>query len=280
MSSVAPAPIPIRRAEGDFPSDRPTTFTDDYGRSQVLVPIEDLQRETAEIQRWRNDISAALGIRPGELNLTLAGAVEKIEDLKRAEAANGRLADRIERLDHSVDVWKARHDRIRDAVLQSGVAIHIAGGYDHSPMTLYAGPDHVTPLREALAERDHAQARIAELERRPAYNFDGYLAGLSVLKAEREAQQARNACSIVDEILERRDGESSHNAARRVIAERDRTQNVDHTDPEQVRRAAGVIEGIGMDSGAANPESYWESATSLRRRAQRLAAGSRLVSKQ
>ncbi|QWY84562.1 hypothetical protein PP496_gp53 [Gordonia phage Yeet412] len=47
---------------------------------------------------------------------------------------------------------------------------------------------------------------------------------------------------------------------------------VDHTDPEQIRRAAGVVEGIGADRGAANPESYWESATSLRRRANRLEA--------
>ncbi|QXN74969.1 hypothetical protein SEA_POSH_61 [Gordonia phage Posh] len=265
MSSVAPAPIPIRRAEGDYPSDRPTTFTDDYGRSQVLVPIEDLQRETAEIQRWRNDISAVLGVRPGELNLTLAGAVEKIEDLKRAEAAKGRLADRIERLDHSVDVWKARHDRLHDAVLRSNVAIHIAGGYDHSPMMLYVGPDHVTPLREALAEREQAQARIAELERRPAYNSGGYLAGLS---GPAELLVARNACSVVDEILGRRDGESSHNAARRVIAERDRAQEVDHTDPDQIRRAAGVIEGLGMDRGVTHPENYWMSPATLRRRAQ------------
>ncbi|QSM00097.1 hypothetical protein SEA_CASHLINE_58 [Gordonia phage Cashline] len=240
MSSVAPAPIPIRRAEGDFPSDRPTTFTDDYGRSQVLVPIEDLQRETAEVQRWRNDISAALGIRPGELNLTLAGAVEKIADLKRAEAAKGRLADRIERLDHSVDVWKARHDRLHDAVLRSNVAIQIAGGYDHSPMTLYAGPDHVTPLREALTEREQAL----------------------------QASWASRSCTVVDEILGRRDGESSHNAARRVIAERDRAQAVDHTDPNQIRRAAGVIEGLGMDRGINHPENYWMSPATLRRRAQ------------
>ncbi|UTN91542.1 hypothetical protein SEA_PERIWINKLE_88 [Gordonia phage Periwinkle] len=33
--------------------------------------------------------------------------------------------------------------------------------------------------------------------------------------------ESRNACSIVDDILERQDGESSHNAARRVVAERD-----------------------------------------------------------
>ncbi|QLF84201.1 hypothetical protein SEA_PYTHEAS_61 [Gordonia phage Pytheas] len=274
MSSVAPAPIPIRRAEGDFPPDRPTTFTDDYGRSQVLVPIEDLQRETAEIRRWRNDISGALGVRPGELNLTLAGAVEKIGDLKRAEAAKGRLADRIERLDHSVDVWKARHDRLHDAVLRSNVAIHIAGGYDHSPMTLYAGPDHVTPLREALAEREQAQARIADLERRPAYNSGGHLAGLS---GPAELLVARNACSVVDEVLGRRDGESSHNAARRVIAERDRAQAVDHTDPDQVRRAAGVIEGLGMDEEDLCPELRRVSARWLRQRAQQLETANPMV---
>ncbi|AVI03689.1 hypothetical protein SEA_CONFIDENCE_59 [Gordonia phage Confidence] len=168
MSSVAPAPIPIRRAEGDFPPDRPTTFTDDYGRSQVLVPIERLQ-QAETVAKWL--------------------VAEWQWRFQRQEA--GRFAQ-VERL---------------------------------------------------AIDRAVAHMRIDELE-------------------------DRNACSIVDEILGRRDGESSHNAARRVIAERDRAQAVDHTDPDQIRRAAGVIEGLGMDRGVTHPENYWMSPATLRRRAQ------------
>ena len=49
-------------------------------------------------------------------------------------------------------------------------------------------------------------------------------------------------------------------------------QLVDHTDPEQVRRAAGILEGIGMDAGVTRPELHMETATSLRERATLLEA--------
>ncbi|ALY07695.1 hypothetical protein PP504_gp58 [Gordonia phage Dolores] len=50
------------------------------------------------------------------------------------------------------------------------------------------------------------------------------------------------------------------------------TDLVDHHDPEQVRRAAGILEGIGMDAGVTRPELHMETATSLRERAARLEA--------
>ncbi|UUG69919.1 hypothetical protein SEA_MORKIE_58 [Gordonia phage Morkie] len=40
-----------------------------------------------------------------------------------------------------------------------------------------------------------------------------------------------DACTILDDILGRRDGESSHNAARRVVAERDRLSLLAASDP-------------------------------------------------
>lgn len=49
-------------------------------------------------------------------------------------------------------------------------------------------------------------------------------------------------------------------------------QLVDHHDPEQVRRAAGILEGIGMDAGVTRPELHMETATSLRERATKLEA--------
>lgn len=49
-------------------------------------------------------------------------------------------------------------------------------------------------------------------------------------------------------------------------------QLVDHHDPEQVRRAAGILEGIGMDAGVKRPELHMETATSLRERATKLEA--------
>lgn len=62
-------------------------------------------------------------------------------------------------------------------------------------------------------------------------------------------------------------------AAEARIRELEAEQLVDHTDPEQVRRAAGMIlEGIGMDAGVTRPELHMETATSLRERAAHLEA--------
>ncbi|AUV61615.1 hypothetical protein SEA_CLARK_56 [Gordonia phage Clark] len=61
-------------------------------------------------------------------------------------------------------------------------------------------------------------------------------------------------------------------AAEARIRELEAEQLVDHTDPEQLRRAAGIVEGIGMDVGVTRPELHMETATSLRERAARLEA--------
>ncbi|QCW22246.1 hypothetical protein PP485_gp61 [Gordonia phage ThankyouJordi] len=49
---------------------------------------------------------------------------------------------------------------------------------------------------------------------------------------------------------------------------------VDHTDPEQIRRAAGVIEGIAMDDGSPRPHAMLVNAAGLRHRAEQIEARS------
>ncbi|UYL87817.1 hypothetical protein SEA_ONEDIRECTION_55 [Gordonia phage OneDirection] len=63
--------------------------------------------------------------------------------------------------------------------------------------------------------------------------------------------ESRNACSIVDDILERQDGEGSHNAARRVVAERDhwraeaeKARTPDANNPEHLRSVADLLERV------------------------------------
>ncbi|QFG13489.1 hypothetical protein PP501_gp57 [Gordonia phage Powerball] len=61
-------------------------------------------------------------------------------------------------------------------------------------------------------------------------------------------------------------------AAEARIRELEAEQLVDHNDPDQVRRAAGILEGLGMDAGFTRPELYLTTATSLRDRAALLEA--------
>ncbi|QYC53744.1 hypothetical protein SEA_LEROY_78 [Gordonia phage Leroy] len=63
--------------------------------------------------------------------------------------------------------------------------------------------------------------------------------------------ESRNACSIVDDILERQDGEGSHNAARRVVAERDhwraeaeKAHTPDASNPKDLRSVADLLERV------------------------------------
>ncbi|UXE05029.1 hypothetical protein SEA_LTON_56 [Gordonia phage Lton] len=63
--------------------------------------------------------------------------------------------------------------------------------------------------------------------------------------------ESRNACSIVDDILERQDGEGSHNAARRVVAERDhwraeaeKARTPDAGNPKDLRSVADLLERV------------------------------------
>ncbi|AMS02803.1 hypothetical protein SEA_YEEZY_58 [Gordonia phage Yeezy] len=107
---------------------------------------------------------------------------------------------------------------------------------------------------------------------------DGEVEDLDAMRRDAAATEAwRRAAGNAERLIERiKSGDLVWNGTTWTAPER-MVEPVDHTDPDQIRRAAGVLEGIGSDRGAANPEHYWECATSLRRRAQLLAAGSRLV---
>ncbi|AWN05077.1 hypothetical protein SEA_EASLEY_53 [Gordonia phage Easley] len=61
-------------------------------------------------------------------------------------------------------------------------------------------------------------------------------------------------------------------AAEARIRELEAEQLVDHTDPEQLRRAAGVIEGLGMDDGVEEPHLWFINALNLRAQADEIEA--------
>ncbi|AMS03220.1 hypothetical protein SEA_TIMTAM_61 [Gordonia phage TimTam] len=110
---------------------------------------------------------------------------------------------------------------------------------------------------------------------------DGEVEDLDALRREAAATEAwRRSAGNAERLIERiKSGELAWDGTRWTAPPA--VGLVDHTDPKQVRRAAGVLEGIGVDSGVIQPESrHWESATSLRQRAQCLEADSRLVSEQ
>ncbi|AXH48391.1 hypothetical protein SEA_FLORAL_59 [Gordonia phage Floral] len=128
-----------------------------------------------------------------------------------------------------------------------------------------------------IEDLDAARERIAQLEaelrpnsplRQQASVYHRVLRHPAIRRHLREG-----AGSWSDQILARIDALAA--------ADCDAAQSaavVDHTDPEQVRRAAGVIEGLGMDRGVTLPENYWVSPSSLRRTAELLEADGRLVS--
>ncbi|AZV00779.1 hypothetical protein SEA_KIKO_57 [Gordonia phage Kiko] len=58
-------------------------------------------------------------------------------------------------------------------------------------------------------------------------------------------------------------GESNYALAAAIEKIRD-LRTVDHTDPNQIRRAAGVIEGIGLDLDVDDPDEYPMSPQQLR----------------
>ena len=75
------------------------------------------------------------------------------------------MSDNEDRLTNAMESWKARHDRLRDAVLESGVAIQIAGGCDMSPPTLYVGTGFTKTLKDAVAERIELKRQEKDYER-------------------------------------------------------------------------------------------------------------------
>ncbi|QOI66887.1 hypothetical protein SEA_BOSNIA_57 [Gordonia phage Bosnia] len=121
----------------------------------------------------------------------------------------------------------------------------------------------LVPIEDLHAARDRIAQLEAELRpnsplRQQASVYHRVLRHPAIRRHLREG-----AGSWSDQILARIDALAA--------ADRDGAQSaslVDHTDPEQLLRAAGVIEGLGMDRGINHPENYWMSPATLRRRAQ------------
>lgn len=145
--------------------------------------------------------------------------------------------------------------------------MRILGAYDETvppgEPVRYGNGQTLVPIEDLHA----AQDRIARLEAdlRPnsplRQQASVYLRVLRHPAIHRHLREGAGSWS--DQILARIDALAA--------ADRDAAQSatlVDHTDPEQLRRAAGVIEGLGMDRGVTHPENYWMSPATLRRRAQ------------
>ncbi|WP_439030258.1 hypothetical protein [Gordonia terrae] len=200
----APAMVPINRAEGDFPSDRPTTFTDGYNRSQVLVPIEQLQEAEARAQR--------------------------------ASAVADRLAADCDRLTAE-----------RDAALAERV--NLTGW-----------------LLTEIGDGNDAGATLIDLVRRYAEEE------CAVANALRDSWQrdADDAAILIERI---KAGDLAWDGSAWVEPVVN-AKVIDHTDPDQIRCAAGVIEGIAMDAGSPRPHATMVNAAGLRHRAEQIEARS------
>ncbi|AZF98801.1 hypothetical protein SEA_MARIDALIA_62 [Gordonia phage Maridalia] len=210
MSLATSAPVPIRRAVGDFPSDRPTTFTDGYGRSQVLVPIEECDRLTEE----RDDLARRVMEAADALSVGLPGGAlaRWTSPIGPRERWAGEAAELIPFPRPYNDLHQIQVDYLR--------AIEVSS----------SGP---TP-----EERQERRQKVFEAAMSLVYEVTHLRAQVTDLKAKLADER------VVDAVV------------------------IDHTDPDQIRRAAGVIEGLGMDLGVTYPENYWMSPATLRRRAQ------------
>ncbi|QNJ58110.1 hypothetical protein PP483_gp54 [Gordonia phage Bunnybear] len=238
MSSATSAPVPIRRAVGDFPSDRPTTFTDGYGRSQVLVPIEECDRLTEE----RDDLARRVMEAADALSVGLPGGA--LVGGRGLVIAARRLADDRDRWKSDCEKARARWTSpIGPRERWAGEAaelIPFPRPYNdlHQIQVDYLRAIEVSSSGPTPEERQERRQKVFEAAMSLVYEVTHLRAQVTDLKAKLADER------VVDAVV------------------------IDHTDPDQIRRAAGVIEGLGMDLGVTYPENYWMSPATLRRRAQ------------
>ncbi|AMS02454.1 hypothetical protein SEA_LORDFARQUAAD_55 [Gordonia phage LordFarquaad] len=285
MSSAPPALALISRAAGDFPPDRPTTFTDDYGRSQVLVPIEQLQEAEAHAQR-----ASATADR-------LAAECDRLtteRDAVRSESSAQRQSYGHLSAEFATALTQLRETRDLTVWLTDEIGENADGATLIDLVRRYAD--------EQVAERDRWQEKAEEARARwtspigPRERWVGetaepipfprpyndlhqiqvdYLRAIECSSSgptpeerqERRQKVFEAAMSLVYEVTHLRAQVADLQADladERVVD----AVVIDHTDPEQIRRAAGVLEGLGMDRGVSRPENYWMSPSTLRRRAE------------
>ncbi|QDM56405.1 hypothetical protein PP515_gp58 [Gordonia phage Sidious] len=230
MSSAPPALVPINHAAGDFPPDRPTTFTDGYGRSQVLVPIEQLREAEARAQR-----ASATEDR-------LAASCDRLmveRDAARAES-RAKVSYRSDYARVSAEHATALTRLRQTADLVAWLAAEL--GDIHNEATLI-------DLVQRYADEQCAATKVeGDLWRQAV---DGFAALTARIKA---GELEWDGSAWVEPVVEA------------VV--------IDHTDPEQIRRAAGVIEGIAMDEGSPRPHATMVNAAGLRHRAEQIEARS------
>ncbi|QDP43682.1 hypothetical protein SEA_PHORBESPHLOWER_54 [Gordonia phage PhorbesPhlower] len=152
------------------------------------------------------------------------------------------MSENEDRLTNAMESWKARHDRLRDAVLESGVAIQIAGGCDMSPPTLYVGTDFTKTLKDAVAERielkrqekdyERVARQFAEVGEILGQGADSLPTTARFIVAERD-QLRRDLESVQDSLDEQHEVVVPHVAAS--------LPEPDATNPDHLRFAAAVV---------------------------------------
>ncbi|MBR7191691.1 hypothetical protein [Gordonia sp. SCSIO 19800] len=108
---------------------------------------------------------------------------------------------------------------------------------------------------------------------RAIHYADGEVEDLDALRREAAAAEAwRRSAGNAERLIERiKSGDLVWSGTAWTAPER-MVEPVDHTDPEQIRRAAGVVEGIGMDYGSRRPDAVRFDAVGLRHRAEQIEA--------
>ncbi|QWY79522.1 hypothetical protein SEA_BOYNAMEDSUE_61 [Gordonia phage BoyNamedSue] len=270
--------------------------TDDYGRRYQVVDkrlLDDAEERITGVEAERDDLARRVMEVADALSVGLPGGA----------LVGGRgLVIAARRLAEDRDRWKSDCEKARARwtspwshrerwVGESAEPIPFPRPYNdlHQIQVDYQRTIHCGTGGPSPAERQETYQKVFEAAMSLVYEVTHLRAQVADLDVA--TTETRGAYLTAARMLRRQDFSDEcggyeaearwfENHAPTTETETGRVKcPVDHTDPEQIRRAAGVLEGIGADRGAANPESYWESATSLRRRAQRLAAGSRLVSK-
>lgn len=153
------------------------------------------------------------------------------------------MSETEDRLLRGMESWKARHDRLRDAVLESGVAIQIAGGCDMSPPTLYVGTDFTKTLKDAVAERielkrqekdyERVARQFAEVGEILGQGADSLPTTARFIVAERD-QLRRDLESVQDSLDEQHEVVVPHVAAS--------LPEPDATNPDHLRWCADIVD--------------------------------------
>ncbi|WVX88138.1 hypothetical protein SEA_LITNINMCQUEEN_82 [Gordonia phage LitninMcQueen] len=177
-----------------------------YGRKTPLVDRRLLEQAQARIQDWRNKVSSALGVRPGEMNYTTEEAVAKVED----------LAVTIQGLRNARDQWKSERDRYKS---------------DLTAMTLERGrwlleSERTSRENERLAaERDHWRAEAEKARTPDASNPKDLRSVADLLERVINVRRSPNTCPDLRAAADRLESEAT---ADDVVEKVDAREVIEH----------------------------------------------------